>query len=186
MKWRDSNNQVTEYIFIKVRYCRAFFRITEFIFVESDACQHIRQVECFAYPQLLESAAHIAINRSSKNLPGIFSVHKDNIITGMDKPSCCHLFSGRLASKVFGIQANVVSGPFFAVNQSAYRVQPHNRPRLRKREWQINFSSLRSCPLIILANESIISIYAKLCVYLQEILNMLNYEFEKENDCRKD
>ena len=158
LKWWDSNNQVPEYIFIKVRYCRAFFRIPEFIFVESDACQHIRQVERFAYPQLLESTAHITINRRSKNLPGIFTVHKDNIITGMDETSSRHLFSRRLASKVFGIQTNVVSSQFFAVNQGAYRVQPHNSPRLREREWKFNFSNLRSYPLIILAN--VLSIFS--------------------------
>ena len=80
------------------------------------------------------------------------SVHKDNIITGMDETSCCHLFSGRLASKVFGIQTNVVSSPFFAVNQSGYRVQLHNGSRLRKRECKLNLSDLRAYPLIILAN----------------------------------
>ena len=169
---RDSNNQIPEYVFIEVRYCRAFFRIPEFIFVESDACQHIRQVECFAYPQLLESTAHIAINRHSKNLPGIFTVYKDNNITGMDETSCCHLFPGRLASKVFGIQTNVFPSPFFAINQGTYRVQPHNLPRLRKRECKLNFGDLRAYPLIILANVFYqlkkISIYAKLLVYLQQ------------------
>ena len=77
------------------------------------------------------------------------SVHKDNIITGMDETSCIHLFSVRLTSKVFGIQTNVVSSPFFAVNQSGYGV---NGPRLRKRECKLNFSDLRAYPLIILAN----------------------------------
>ena len=150
---RDSNNQIPEYVFIEVRYCRAFFRIPEFFFIESDASQHIRQEECFAYPQLLESTAHITINRSCKNLPGIFSVHKDNIITGMDETSCFHLFSVRLTSKVFGIQTNVVPSPFFAINQGTYRVQPHNLPRLRKREWKLYFCDLRAYPLIILATE---------------------------------
>ena len=79
------------------------------------------------------------------------SVHKDNIITGMDETSCIHLFSVRLTSKVFGIQTNVVSSPFFAVNQSGYGVQLHNGPRLRKRECKLNFSDLRAYPLIILA-----------------------------------
>ena len=140
-----------------MRYCRAFFRIPEFVFVESDACQHIRQVERFAYPQLLESAAHITINRCSKNLPGIFTVYKDNIITGMDETSFRHLFSGRLASKVFGIQTNVVSSPLFAVNQSGYIVQLHNGPRLWEREWKLNFSDLRA--YLVLANLSFSNSY---------------------------
>ena len=70
----------------------------------------------------------------------------------MDETSCIHLFSVRLTSKVFGIQTNVVSSPFFAVNQSGYRVQLHNGPRLRKRECKLNLSDLRAYPLIILAN----------------------------------
>ena len=44
-------------------------------------------------PELLECTAHIAITRHSKNLTGVLSIHKDDIITFVDKFASLLIFS---------------------------------------------------------------------------------------------
>ena len=60
--------------------------------------QHIRQVHSRTNPELLECTAHIAIARHCEDFAGVLPIHKDDIITFVDKFASLLIFSGTLAS----------------------------------------------------------------------------------------
>ena len=49
-------------------------------------------------PELLKCATHIAIARHCENFAGVLSIHKDDIISFVDKFASLLIFSGTLAS----------------------------------------------------------------------------------------
>ena len=49
-------------------------------------------------PELLECTAHIAIARHCENFAGVLPIHKDDIISFVDKFASLLIFSGTLAS----------------------------------------------------------------------------------------
>ena len=41
-------------------------------------------MEIFTDPQSLKCTAHVPVNRNGKYFSGVLSIHKDNVVSGMD------------------------------------------------------------------------------------------------------
>ena len=72
-------------------------------------------------PKLLECTTHIAITGYSEHFARVFPVHKDDVITLVDKSPLLQVITCTLSTQIFCIKANSLSLFLLTINKGTNR-----------------------------------------------------------------
>ena len=134
-----------------MRYCRAFFGITQFVFIIAYKCQNVWQMKITAYPQLFECTTHVSVNWSSNNLSWVFAIYEDYIIAFLNEFALLEICWRGLPSQIFSIQTYLWASLFNSIWKQADWTKSNNLPALWKVKYRVYGGLFTIDYLIILA-----------------------------------
>lgn len=104
------------------------------------------------YPKLFKGAAHITLTRNCKHFTGVLSIYKNYIVTFSYKLSFVQDITRRFSSQVFCVKTNILPLLFHTIYKATNISKSYYFPCIREIKITVNFNSIPSYLLIILAN----------------------------------